>query len=49
LFARSGARVGWDVAGETLRRLALCAAVDVAVALLGLFLVAMAVAPILGL
>lgn len=49
LFGRSGTRVGWDVAGETLRRLALCAAVDLAVALLGLFLVAMAVAPILGL
>ena len=49
LFARSGARVGWDLASETLRRLALCAAVDLAVALLGLFLVAMAVAPILGL
>lgn len=49
LFARSSTRVGWDAAGETLRRLALCAAVDAAVALLGLFLVAMAVAPILGL
>jgi hypothetical protein len=35
-------------AGESLQRLALCAAVDLAVAAFGLFLVAMAVAPILG-
>ena len=49
LFGGPGSRVGWDAAGETLRRLALCAAVDLAVALFGLFLVAMAVAPILGL
>ncbi|HEX4865837.1 MAG TPA: hypothetical protein VFV02_17345 [Acidimicrobiales bacterium] len=48
LFTGSG-RGGRDWAGETLRRLALCAAVDLALALFGLFLVAMAVAPILGL
>jgi hypothetical protein len=35
-------------AGESLQRLALCAAVDLAVAAFGLFLVAMAVAPVLG-
>jgi hypothetical protein len=36
-------------AGEAVQRIALCAAVDLVVALLGLFVVAMAVAPILGL
>jgi hypothetical protein len=35
-------------AGENVQRLALCAAVDLAVATFGLFLVAMAVAPFLG-
>lgn len=34
--------------GENVQRLAMCAAVDLAVATFGLFLVAMAVAPFLG-
>ena len=47
--AGSAGSFGGDGAGETVRRLAVCAAVDLGVALFALFLVAMAVAPFLGL
>lgn len=48
LLVRGIAGQGSAGAGENVQRLALCAAVDLAVAAFGLFLVAMAVAPFLG-